>query len=160
MIGGMTPYGLEFVVGNLRDADEAEVRATIYQGSAEATAKLIAGIPGPKWEARTESDAEPAAVGGFVPIWPGMGSGWMWGTGRWDEVIIEVTRAMKRHILPTLDARGVHRIECRAMASNTASIRWLEMLGFRREAVIAQFGQGREDFVLCARVADHAARIH
>ena len=160
MIGGLTQYGLEFVVGNLRDADEAEVRATIYQGSAEKTAKLIASIPGPKWEARTEHDAEPVAVGGFVPIWPGMGSGWMWGTGRWDEVIIEVTRAMKQHILPTLDARGVHRIECRAMASNTASIRWLEMLGFKREAVTAQFGQGREDFVLCARVTSNAARCH
>ena len=160
MIGGLTPYGLEFVLGNLRDADEAEVRATIHKGSAEATAKLIAAIPGPKWEARTERDAEPAAVGGFVPIWPGMGSGWMWGTGRWDEVIIEVTRAMKYHILPTLDARGVHRIECRVMASNTASIHWLEMLGFKREAVTAQFGQGREDFVLCARVTGHAAGIH
>jgi hypothetical protein len=160
LIGGLTQYGLEFVIGNLRDADEAEVRATIYQGSAEKTAKLIASIPGPKWEARTERDAEPAAVGGFVPVWPGMGSGWMWGTGRWDEVVIEVTRAMKQHILPTLDARGVHRIECRAMASNTASIRWLKMLGFKREAVTAQFGQGREDFVLCARVTGDAARVH
>jgi hypothetical protein len=160
LIGGLTPYGLEFVLGNLRDADEAEVRATIYKGSAQATAQLIAGIPGPKWEARTERDAEPVAVGGFVPIWPGMGSGWMWGTGRWDEVIIEVTRAMKQHILPTLDARGVHRIECRAMASNTASIRWLKMLGFTQEAVTAQFGQGREDFVLCARVTGDAPRRH
>jgi hypothetical protein len=160
LIGGLTPFGLEFVLGNLRDADEAEVRATIYKGSAAATAQLIAAIPGPKWEARTERDAEPAAVGGFVPIWPGMGSGWMWGTGRWGEVVIEVTRAMKQHILPTLDARGVHRIECRAMASNTASIRWLEMLGFKREAVTAQFGQGREDFVLCARVTGHAAGLH
>ena len=159
MIGGLTPFGLEFVLGNLRDADEAELRATIGRESAEATSKLIASIPGPKWEARTESDAEPAAIGGFVPVWPGMGSGWMWGTDRWNEVVIEVTRAMKHHILPTLDARGVHRIECRAMASNTASIRWLEMLGFKREAVTAQFGQGREDFVLCARVA-HAARCH
>ena len=160
MIGGLTQYGLEFVLGNLRDADEAEVRATIYKGSAEATAKLIAAIPGPKWEARTERDAEPAAVGGFVPVWPGMGSGWMWGTGRWNEVVIEVTRAMKQHILPTLDARGVHRIECRTMANHTASIRWLEMLGFKREAVTAQFGQGREDFILCARVTGHAARVH
>ena len=160
MIAGLTPFGLEFVLGNLRDADEAELRATIYQGSAEATVKLISSIPGPKWEARTESDGEPAAIGGFVPVWPGMGSGWMWGTDRWDEVIIEVTRAMKQHILPTLDRRGVHRIECRAMASNVASIRWLTMLGFKQEAVTAQFGQGREDFVLCARTVGHAARCH
>ena len=160
MIGGLTPGGLEFVLGNLRDADEAEMRATVYQGSAEATAKLVAGVPGPKWEARADSDGEPVAVGGFVPTWPGVGSGWMVGTDRWDEVVVEVTRAMKRHILPSLDARGVHRIECRAMAANTAAIRWLDMLGFKREAVIAQFGQGREDFVLCARVTGDAPRRH
>jgi hypothetical protein len=160
LIGGLTPFGLEFVLSNLRDADEAEVKATIGRGSAEQTAKLFASFPGPKWEARAESDAEPVAVGGFVPIWPGVGSGWMLGTGRWEEVIVEVTRAMKKHILPTLDARGVHRIECRAMAANTASIRWLEMLGFKREAVTAQFGQGREDFVLCARVTGDAPRHH
>lgn len=158
MIGGLTPFGLEFVLGNLRAADDAEVRATIGQGSAEATAKLFASFPGPKWEARF--DDEPAAVGGFVPMWPGVGTGWMLGTDHWSEVIIEVTRAMKQHILPTLDRRGVHRIECRALASNTASIRWLAMLGFKQEAVTAQFGQGREDFVLCARTAGHAARIH
>jgi hypothetical protein len=160
LIGGLTQYGLEFVLGNLRDADEAEMRATVYQGSAEATAKLIASVPGPKWEARADKDGEPVAVGGFVPTWPGVGSGWMVGTGRWDEVIIEVTRAMKQHILPALDARGVHRVECRAMEANVASIRWLEMLGFKREAVIAQFGQGREDFVLLARVTGDAPSVH
>ena len=156
MIGGLTPFGLEFVLCNLRACDDLELRATIYSGSAEQTAQLIHKIPGPKWEARTESDAEPAAIGGFVPVWPGLGSGWIWTTDRWDEVALEVTRAMKRHILPTLDARGVHRIEARPMASNKAAIRWLEIVGFKQEAVTAQFGQGREDFVLCARVAGHA----
>ena len=160
MIGGLTQGGLEFVLGNLCSADELELRATIWKGSAESTAALIAQIPGPKWEARAESDGEPVAVGGFVPVWPGMGSGWMWGTGRWDEVIHEVTRAMRKHILPTLDARGVHRIECRAMVSNKSSIRWLELCGFKQEAVTAQFGQGREDFILCARTVGHAARPH
>jgi RimJ/RimL family protein N-acetyltransferase len=67
---------------------------------------------------------------------------------------------MKQHILPALDARGVHRVECRAMEANVASIRWLEMLGFKREAVIAQFGQGREDFVLLARVTGDAPSVH
>ena len=157
MIQGLTEIGLEYVLGNLRVADEAELRATIYQGDALSTARLILSIPGPKWEARTV-DGEPAVIGGFVPIWPGLGSGWMWGTDRWDEVVLEVTRAMKAHILPTLDRRGVHRIECRPMATNVSSIRWLELVGFHQEAVTAQFGQGRQDFVLCARTTGHDHR--
>jgi hypothetical protein len=160
LIQGLTSDGLLYVLGHLRAHDEAEVRATIDQGDVVATCKLILSIPGPKWEARA-LDGEPAAVGGFVPIWPGLGSGWMWGTDRWDEVILEVTRAMKRHILPTLDARGVHRIECRPMANNDAAIRWLELVGFRQEAVTAQFGRGCQDFVLCARITGHdATRMH
>ena len=159
MIQGLTMIGLEYVLGNLRAADAVEVRATIFQGDAASTSALIWSIPGPKWEARTVG-GEPAAIGGFVPVWPGLGSGWLWGTDRWEEVALEVTRAMKRHILPALDARGVHRIECRPMAGNAAVIRWLKLVGFRQEAVTAQFGQGREDFVLCARTAGHDATRH
>lgn len=159
MIQGLTAFGLEHVLGNLRDADEAELRATIYQGDARSTAGLILSVPGPKWEARA-IDGEPVAIGGFVPIWPGLGSGWIWGTDRWDEVVLEVTRAMKRSILPSLDRRGVHRIECRPMAGNDVVIRWLGLVGFKQEAVTPRFGRGFEDFVLCARVVDDAATKH
>jgi hypothetical protein len=160
LITGLTALGLEYVLGNLRDADRLEVAATIDQGSALATANLILQIPGPKWEARTVR-GEPAVIGGFTPVWPGLGSGWLWGTDCWDEVALEVTRALKKHILPSLDARGVHRIEARPMAGNVAAIRWLQIIGFRQEAVTAQFGRGREDFILFARTAGHdATRIH
>lgn len=160
MIQGLTLDGLTHVLGHLRAADEAEVAATIDQGGLMPTCKLIWMIPGPKWEALA-ADGEPVVVGGFTPVWAGLGSGWMWGTDRWDEVVLEVTRAMKRHILPALDARGVHRIECRPMAGNDVVIRWLELCGFRQEAVTAQFGRGSEDFVLCARIKGHdASSIH
>ena len=160
MIQGLTIDGLLHVLGHLRAHDEAELSATLDQGDVEATGHLIWMIPGPKWEALAP-DGEPAAIGGFTPIWSGLGSGWMWGTDRWDEVVLEVTRAMKRHILPSLDRRGVHRIECRPMADNAAAIRWLELVGFRQEAVTAQFGRGCEDFVLCARTTRHdPSRMH
>jgi hypothetical protein len=160
LIQGLTIDGLLHVLAHLRAHDEAEVRATIDQGDIESTGKLIWSIPGPKWEALA-GDGEPAVIGGFVPVWPGLGSGWMWGTDRWNDVVLEVTRAMKRHILPALDAKGVHRIECRPMANNDAVIRWLGLVGFRQEAVTAQFGRGFEDFVLCARTLRHdASRMH
>lgn len=159
MIQGLTIEGLLWVLGHLRGHDEAELLATVDQGDIETTGHLIWMIPGPKWEALAP-DGEPAVIGGFTPIWPGLGSGWMWGTDRWDEVVLEVTRAMKRHILPALDAKGVHRIECRPMADNVAAIRWLELVGFRQEAVTAQFGRGCQDFVLCARISDDKTTRH
>lgn len=157
MIGEMTEEGLVYVLGHLCAEDLAELKATVDQGAVEATARLILSIPGPKWEVQAP-DGEPAAVGGVVPFWPGLASGWMWGTDRWDEIILEVTRAIKRHILPTLDARGMHRIECRPMASNRAAIRWLGLLGFEQEAITPSFGRGSEDFALCARISSHDPR--
>jgi hypothetical protein len=160
LIQGLTPIGLEYVVGNLRPCDADEIRATVWQGSAASTAHLILTIPGPKWEARTD-EGEPAAIGGFVPIWPGLGSGWIWGTDRWDEVVMEVTKALRRSILPSLDRRGLHRLEARPMAANVATIRWLGLVGFRMEAVTPRFGRGGEDFALCARITpDDQARLH
>lgn len=159
MIQGLTEIGLEYVLGNLRACDEAEVRATVYQQDARSTAQLILTIPGPKWEARC-ADGEPAMIGGFVPIWDGLGSGWMWATARCDEVILEVTRALKTAILPSLDRRGVRRIEARPMRSNVTAIRWLGLIGFAAEAVTPRFGRGAEDFVLCARVTNDAPTRH
>jgi hypothetical protein len=147
------------VLGNLRPSDAAEIEATIWQGSAQATGHLILTVPGPKWEARTVG-GEPAAIGGFTPVWPGLGSGWIWGTDKWDEVVMEVTKAMRRSILPSLDRRGLHRLEARPMAANIATIRWLGLVGFSFEAVTPRFGRGGEDFALCARITDDKAQLH
>jgi hypothetical protein len=158
MINNLTSVGLEYVLGNLRAHDRREVEATIDCGSAQATAELIRTIPGPKWEARTRA-GRPAVVGGFTPVWPGLGSGWMWGTDDWDEVALEVTRAMRKHILPALERNGVRRIEARPMYGNIDAVRWLELVGFEQEAVTPGFGRRGEDFVLFARLT-HEARIH
>jgi RimJ/RimL family protein N-acetyltransferase len=68
---------------------------------------------------------------------------------------MEVTSFVKHAILPQLRDKGVHRIECRPMAGNDKVERWLKLIGFRKEAVVAQFGQGREDFYLYAWTAPH-----
>lgn len=159
MINNLTEIGLEYVLGNLRARDRREVEATIDCGSAERTAELIWTIPGPKWEARTRR-GKPAVVGGFTPVWHGLGSGWMWGTDDWDEVALEVTRSMRRHILPALERNGVRRIEARPMAGNIDAIRWLHLIGFKHEAVTPGFGRRGEDFVLLSRLTAHEARIH
>jgi hypothetical protein len=152
VIVDLTHPGLRYVMTHLRAEDAAEVRATIDQGDIELTCRLIEGVAGAKWEART-AEGRPAVVGGFSCVWPGLAHGWLWGTDEWPEVGREVTRFVKRFILPALDRAGFHRIECRPLASNDH--RWLKFIGFKPEAVTAQFGQGREDFVLFARTKGH-----
>ena len=159
MIQEMTPLGLLYVLNHLRPKDEAELHATIFLNDIETTCKVIMFLPGVRWEALTVNGL-PAAVGGFSPVWPGLGAMWLWATDEWPQVAREVTRAAKRTILPAFDHAGVHRLEARPMAGNDEVVRWLKLLGFNLEAVIAQFGQGREDFLLFARTASHADRRH
>jgi hypothetical protein len=154
MIERLTQASLNYVLRNLRPADELEFRATIWSGNYAECVEKIGRLPGLGWAAHTPR-GRPAVVGGFVPIWFGLASGWMFGTDEWNQVALPVTRFITRDILPKLDASGFHRIECRPMAGNLAVIRWLEMIGFTQEAVVAQFGQGREDFLLFARTALH-----
>jgi hypothetical protein len=157
-IGNLTQYGLEYVLGNLREHDQLEVAATVDQGSALDTAKLLWSVPGPKWEMRTH-DNIPAIVGGFTPVWNGLGSGWMFGTDDWDAVALECTKAVKKHIIPALERNGVRRIEARPMAGNDKALRWLKLVGFKQDAVTAQFGRGGEDFLLFSRLT-HETRLH
>lgn len=156
MIERLTVDALDYVLRNLRPGDDEEFRATVFRGSYEAACQQIAVLPGFGWMARP-AGGMPAVVGGFIPIWPGLCSGWMFGTEAWPKVAREVTRTIVRDILPSLDSQGYHRIECRPIAGNTAVVRWLELIGFHQEAVVAQFGQGREDFLLFARTLGHAA---
>jgi hypothetical protein len=161
MIGNLTYPGLCYVMAHLRAADRREAGATVAGiGGPENVCAVIWSVPGPKWEARTD-EGTPAVVGGFTPVWPGLASGWLWGTDEWDLVGREVTRFVKGFILPALDEAGFHRIECRPIAGNDLAQRWLKLIGFRQEAVTAQFGQGREDFVLWARIkGNDQAWIH
>jgi hypothetical protein len=158
LIGDLTIDGLVWVMGHLRAKDQLEVEATIARDDIDSTCQLLWMLPGLKWEARSEFTGVPAVVGGVVPIWPGLAAGWMFGTEGWEDVALEVTRTVKKNILPKLDHLGVHRVECRPIAGNDAAVRWLELMGFRREAVTAQFGRGREDFVLFARTTGHDAK--
>ena len=157
MIIRLTYPGLAYVTGNLRRADALEVEATIGRTS---ICDLLWTAPGGKWEARTSAGV-PAVVGGFSPVWPGLASGWMLGTDEWSDVGMEVTRFVRRFMLPALEHAGFHRVECRPMAGNDQVERWLRLVGFRTEAVTAQFGRGREDFVLWSRIKKHdASRMH
>jgi hypothetical protein len=160
VIQPLTPFGVDYVLHHLNEHDAEEIRCTVWMGgNLDTVCKQVFTTPGLKWEARTRS-GRPAVIGGALPMWPGVAVGWLLGTDDWPKVGLEVTRFVKRVILPELEERGLHRIECRALAGNAEVIRWLKAIGFHEEAAIAQFGQGREDFVLCARIFGHAGPTH
>jgi hypothetical protein len=59
-------------------------------------------------------------------------------------------------MVPALLEAGYHRAECRSLASRQDTRLWLTGLGWVEEAVLAEFGSRRENFVLYAWTASRA----
>lgn len=100
---------------------------------------------------------EPIAVAGAVFNHPGVASTFMFATVRWPEVVLEVTRFIRRTLIPALEAAGIHRLQSLSFAGDTRTNEWKERIfGGSQEAVLTGYGRNREDFVLYVR---HLGRV-
>jgi hypothetical protein len=148
----MTPSGLGFVLSNLDVNDEMEYMATLGALGHQTAWKIIWSGHEMAWEAVTPQGLW-GAIAGVRPIWPGLCALWMMRSREWPAVSREVTRVIATEYLPNLERMGFHRMELRCISGNRAAERWLRLIGFQKEAVTAQFGRGREDFVLYSRTS-------
>ena len=71
----------------------------------------------------------------------------MLATDAFDHVARQVYRDVKRTILPHLLQRGFERAECRTMEGHDDAIRFLDHLGFKREARFPRYGQSGRAFL-------------
>ncbi len=134
-----------FVAENLRISDQKEVFATRWTESGDDLASAILSYGDFGWIACAD-DGTPVSAFGAVPMWNGVWSVWMFATDRWPEVSISVTRFIKKIMTPALEESGYHRAECKSLAENTTSHRWLEMLGASKESEITNYGRNGETF--------------
>ena len=95
-------------------------------------------------------DGTPVAAIGAVEGWPGVWQVWMFATERWPEAALGATRWAHRWLKPALIAAGAHRAECRSLAANHATHRWLTSLGAQAEALHPGYGKAAEDFITFA----------
>ena len=140
---------VEAIARAMRPADAREIWATRAVEDPTALARDVV-----RWSrigtVATARDETPIAAIGAVEGWPGVWQVWMFATPRWPEVALAVTRWARRVLSPVLIASGAHRAECRSLAANEASHRWLSSLGARAEARHAGYGKGGEDFITFA----------
>jgi hypothetical protein len=101
--------------------------------------------------------ATPVAVFGLHRMTPTCAGVFAFGSTLWPLVVKGMTRRILRDIIPMAPKWGLHRAECRALASRQDVRRWLLGLGWRAEAVLSEFGTRREDFILYAWTAPHEA---
>lgn len=137
------PALVRYVAANMRDWDRREIFATRFENDdAGLLGEIVAAGP-VSWVA---GDENPIAAFGCAPMWPGVWSMWFFATDELQQIGLSVTRLVVRSIVPMLFEAGAHRLECRSMEGHVDAQRWLEVIGAKREATLAGYGRGGEDF--------------
>lgn len=134
-----------YVCERLRAADADEIYALRWDEDPASLARDTAMIGRFGWVAKLD-DGEPTTVLGGVPMWPGVWSVYAYGTDKMDRTIQDLTKHIKRVMMPTLRAQGAHRVEARSIDTHRQAHRWLEWLGAEVEFTLQDYGRNREAF--------------
>lgn len=86
-----------------------------------------------------------AAIGA-AELWPGMFSVWFFATDAWRVIAYEASAWIKAVFCPMIIKAGGRRAECQSLATHRTAHRWLQWLGFEREATLPRYGKHGEDF--------------
>jgi len=134
---------------NLRERDIAEIFATRWDNDVHKLAEEIWAYRECAWVAYTH-DGEPAAIMGCHPILPGS-KVWTifgFGTPRWSDVIVALSRQALRFCKPMMKNAGANRVSCYALSTHHDARKWVQFLGMHEEATHKMFGKDGEDFVV------------
>jgi hypothetical protein len=98
----------------------------------------------------TDDDHLPLAIVGVLPFGPGLGA-MIWATTEdWPILALPSHRWWRAYFMQIVLEPYYRRVEFTALASDTASRRWLKSLGFTEEGVAYRQGRRGEDFIHCA----------
>lgn len=140
------------VASRMRIWDRREIFAGRFDDDVETfTRELVTALPmAAEWQVACADDGAPIAV---VAIWwrtPVAIEVNAFATDDFAKIVLPLTRWIKRVVVPHFMASGVTRAECRALADHTEAVRWLELLGARREIEIPDLGRDGETYVQMA----------
>jgi hypothetical protein len=144
---------LDYIARRLREQDRIELAATsLSNDPATFLADRVMAHSVLAFVAR--NDRAPVSAWGMVPLWPGVGSAFAFGTDDWGQVLWPMTKHIRRFIMRFLLDHGYHRIECRALATRQDVGRWVALFGAEQEAVLRSSGKRGEDFILYRWLSD------
>jgi hypothetical protein len=142
-----TYSGLFRVTSRLRASDKRECFATRFHDDPAELAIEIDGYSrlGVSWLVCVNQ--EPVASLGALPIWPGHWNVWAFGTERWGQVVMAMTKHIKRVLIPLLVQMGANSVAAYVHAVHTEACTWLEFLG-AVATPLPKWGKSGEDFIL------------
>jgi len=139
--------GLFQVTRRLRESDRCECFATRFHDDPSELAREIDVYARMSIGWLVCINQEPVATLGAVLVWPGHWHVWAFGTERWGQVVMAITKHIKRVMIPMLLEVGARSVAAYAHAAHTGACAWLEFLG-AKGTPLPNWGKNGEDFVL------------
>jgi len=161
---------IRFVFNRLPAERAAEMTASAFHDDASVlaeelvTIRAVKGDLAPVFALCNHAGAllyPPSAIVGVIPFGPSLG-GMVWAaTEKWPSIAMASHRWWRSHFIGILLKKHYRRVEFTALASDTASRRWLKVLGFTEEGTAYRQGKRGEDFIHCAWLnPDRTVGIH
>ena len=153
-----TPQDIYAVAMRMRASDVREHLAVSFLNSQEELADRLAAAYSrnpASYVAKTDA-GEPVAVGGFIFARPNVATLGFFATGDLPAIALDLTRYIKRDLMPRYRTSGVHRFECISIDGHEEAHRWIKMLGMKHEGEFPHFGKGGETFHQFAWTDDYA----
>lgn len=143
---------LEFICFNMREIDRHEIYANLPTSNPLEWAALVFQATSRKGCAWIASlDGRPAAVMGVFENFPGTWQIFSFGTD--DYIRALVAFKPKWPLMQDyLKEHGGHRLECRSLLTHRQAHRFLQLMGFKAEAILDCYGRNREDYILFRQV--------
>jgi hypothetical protein len=97
-----------------------------------------------KGPAYTLVNEEIIASGGILPLWKGVGEGWIVSSPLVEKYPIAFAKTLWRKMLSLYDELGLERLQTLVDAEHIVSQKWLERMGFENEGLMRKYLNGRD----------------
>lgn len=136
------------VAANMRDSDVAEFMAVSWFGDEDALKQHLAHAYAhfPHAYAALGPAGEPIAVGAVISSRPNVCTLGFFATDALPEIGTGLTRFVRNRLLPQLQQKGAHRIECISIDGHSDAHRWIRLLGMEHEATLPRYGRNGETY--------------
>ncbi|GAF67455.1 unnamed protein product [marine sediment metagenome] len=103
--------------------------------------------------AYTITNGVPIACGGILPLWEGVGEGWVVTSSLVEKYPIIFAKTVWRSTLELIESMDLDRIQTVVDAEHTVSQIWVERMGFKNEGLMRKYLGGR-DFIRYALIRE------
>lgn len=161
VVAEATLYDVMTVAKNMRESDYREFSALMFTDTREEMeSELIRRYVGNSDVIAARYGEIPVAIGRMLEARPNVITLAFFATDDLPLVGKELTRFIRRRLLPEYKKSGVHRFECVSIVGHHEAHAWIKALGLTEEAPLIGYGKNKEDFMQFSWVSDACKAGH